>query len=78
MERGSILGMIALSVSDFTFCFFTLMSTFYQVKRLLLSTMKQVDNTCNRMAAIGKDGHDITHCTQRYRGMQLYMHSHRK
>ena len=34
------------------------------------------------MAAIGKDGHDITHYTQGYRGMllymQLYMHSHRK
>ncbi len=24
------------------------------------------------MAAIGKDGYDITHSTQRYRGMQLY------
>ncbi len=31
MEKGSILGMIALSVSDFTFCLLTLTSTFYKV-----------------------------------------------
>ena len=32
----------------------------------------------SKMAAIGKDGHDITHSTQGYRGMQLYMHVHRE
>ncbi len=31
MEKGSILGMIALSVTDFIFCLLTLISTFYQV-----------------------------------------------
>ncbi len=32
MEKGSILGMLALAVSDFTFCLLTLISTFYKVR----------------------------------------------